>query len=83
MLVAMRYADRYCRGEGAWRFADRLLRFFYYLPRPRSARARGCVLMAMLVPLTCPKALGRSGQRGVDGRRCALLISSCPLHFFG
>jgi SnoaL-like domain len=32
MIVAMRYQDAYVREEGAWRFADRLLRFFYYLP---------------------------------------------------
>ena len=32
MLAAMRYHDRYVREDGAWRFADRLLHFFYYLP---------------------------------------------------
>lgn len=32
MVVGMRYADSYVREDGAWRFADRLLRFFYYLP---------------------------------------------------
>lgn len=32
MIAAMRYADRYVREEGAWRFADRCIRFFYYLP---------------------------------------------------
>lgn len=32
MLAAMRYQDSYIREDGAWRFADRLLRFFYYLP---------------------------------------------------
>ena len=32
MVVAMRYTDSYVREEGAWRFADRLLRFFYYMP---------------------------------------------------
>lgn len=32
MIAAMRYQDSYIREEGAWRFADRLLRFFYYLP---------------------------------------------------
>ena len=32
MIVAMRYADSYCREDGVWRFADRVLRFFYYLP---------------------------------------------------
>ena len=39
MLVAMRYADRYCREDGAWRFADRLLRFLYYLPLADYAQA--------------------------------------------
>ncbi|MEZ5743048.1 MAG: nuclear transport factor 2 family protein [Sphingomonadaceae bacterium] len=32
MVVAMRYEDAYVREDGAWRFADRLLKFFYYLP---------------------------------------------------
>jgi len=32
MIAAMRYHDRYVREAGAWRFADRLLHFFYYLP---------------------------------------------------
>ena len=32
MLVAMRYYDDYVREDGAWRIADRLLKFFYYLP---------------------------------------------------
>lgn len=32
MITAMRYTDSYVREDGAWRFADRLLRFFYYLP---------------------------------------------------
>jgi hypothetical protein len=32
MLAAMRYEDRYVREDGAWRFADRLLKFFYYVP---------------------------------------------------
>ncbi len=32
MLVALRYEDRYRReADGRWRFADRLLSFFYYL----------------------------------------------------
>jgi ketosteroid isomerase-like protein len=32
MLVALRYYDEYRRdSDGRWRFADRLLRFFYYL----------------------------------------------------
>ncbi|MEG3145275.1 nuclear transport factor 2 family protein [Sphingomonas sp. RT2P30] len=33
MVAAMRYHDRYRRGaDGRWRFADRCLHFFYYLP---------------------------------------------------
>lgn len=39
MVVAMRYDDAYVREEGAWRFADRLLRFFYYLPVAEYAHA--------------------------------------------
>jgi ketosteroid isomerase-like protein len=32
MVVALRYEDEYRRdADGRWRFADRLLRFFYYL----------------------------------------------------
>jgi hypothetical protein len=41
MIVAIRYADRYCREEGAWRFADRQLHFFYYLPLDEYAQAIG------------------------------------------
>jgi uncharacterized protein (TIGR02246 family) len=32
LLAAMRYEDRYRREGAAWRFASRLLRFFYYVP---------------------------------------------------
>jgi len=32
MLVGMRYYDEYVREEGRWRFLDRLLNFYYYLP---------------------------------------------------
>ncbi|OYY70296.1 nuclear transport factor 2 family protein [Sphingomonas sp. 28-63-12] len=33
MVAAMRYHDRYRRcADGRWRFADRCLHFFYYLP---------------------------------------------------
>lgn len=31
MLVALRYEDAYVREDGAWRFADRLLSFCYYM----------------------------------------------------
>lgn len=32
MVAAMRYADSYVREDGQWRFADRCISFFYYLP---------------------------------------------------
>lgn len=32
MVAGMRYQDVYIREEGAWRFLDRLLHFFYYMP---------------------------------------------------
>ena len=32
MWAALRYEDEYRFEDGAWRFADRLLLFFYYLP---------------------------------------------------
>ena len=32
MVAGMRYEDVYIREDGAWRFADRLLYFFYYMP---------------------------------------------------
>jgi len=31
MVVALRYEDAYRREDGAWRFADRQLSFFYYV----------------------------------------------------
>lgn len=31
MWVALRYADRYAREQGRWRFAERVLSFMYYL----------------------------------------------------
>jgi ketosteroid isomerase-like protein len=31
MIVALRYEDAYRREDGAWRFADRLLSFLYYV----------------------------------------------------
>jgi hypothetical protein len=42
MLTALRYQDEYRRGaDGKWRFADRLLTFFYYLPVTEYAEALG------------------------------------------
>lgn len=32
MVTAIRYHDRYRREDGAWRFAERLLKMFYYVP---------------------------------------------------
>jgi len=32
LVAAMRYHDTYRRVDGAWRFADRRLHFFYFLP---------------------------------------------------
>lgn len=32
MVTALRYADRYRRGDGVWRFAERELSFLYYAP---------------------------------------------------
>ena len=32
MIAGMRYYDDYIREDGAWRFADRHLHFFYYIP---------------------------------------------------
>lgn len=32
MIASLRYEDRYMHEGGQWRFADRLLSFFYYLP---------------------------------------------------
>ncbi len=39
MVAALRYDDLYRRHEGAWRFADRLLSFVYYLPVDQYAAA--------------------------------------------
>lgn len=43
MWVAMRYADTYRREDGRWRFADRLLSFFYYLPVREYAQYVGAI----------------------------------------
>jgi ketosteroid isomerase-like protein len=40
-IAAIRYADTYRREEGRWRFADRLLSFFYYLPVDEYAKGLG------------------------------------------
>ena len=32
MVTAMRYADRYRRDGGVWRFAERVIAFLYYIP---------------------------------------------------
>jgi ketosteroid isomerase-like protein len=41
MLAAIRYADRYRREDGAWRFAERLFDFFYYVPTAQYLDALG------------------------------------------
>ena len=32
MCVCLRYEDEYVREDDRWRFAERLMRFFYYCP---------------------------------------------------
>lgn len=39
MLTALRYQDEYVLEDGRWRFADRLLAFFYYLKPTEYAQA--------------------------------------------
>lgn len=41
MLVALRYTDQYEKEDGAWRFAERLLSFMYYVPVEDYASAMG------------------------------------------
>jgi len=41
MLAAIRYTDRYRREDGAWRFAERLFDFFYYVPTAEYLDALG------------------------------------------
>ncbi len=41
MLAAIRYADRYRRHLGRWRFAERVLSFFYYVPTAEYLDALG------------------------------------------
>jgi ketosteroid isomerase-like protein len=41
MLAAIRYSDRYRREHGAWRFAERLFDFFYYVPTAEYLEALG------------------------------------------
>jgi hypothetical protein len=44
MLAAIRYHDEYRRHEGRWKFASRLLSFFYYLPTDQYFDALGAGL---------------------------------------
>jgi hypothetical protein len=44
MLAAMRYHDRYRRHQGRWKFAERLLTFFYYVPTAEYLDALGAGL---------------------------------------
>ena len=41
MIAAIRYHDEYRRHEGRWKFASRLLSFFYYLPSDQYLDALG------------------------------------------
>jgi len=42
LLASLRYHDRYCLEEGDWRFAERVLAFFYYArPADLAATMRG------------------------------------------
>jgi ketosteroid isomerase-like protein len=41
MLAAIRYTDRYRRHEGRWKFAERVLAFFYYVPTSEYLDALG------------------------------------------
>ena len=44
LLAAMRYADTYRRHDGRWRFASRVLSFFYYVSALEYAEALGSTL---------------------------------------
>jgi ketosteroid isomerase-like protein len=41
MVTAIRYQDEYRRHEGRWKFASRLLNFFYYVPAAEYVDALG------------------------------------------
>jgi ketosteroid isomerase-like protein len=41
MLAAIRYTDQYRRHEGRWKFAERVLSFFYYVPTAEYLDALG------------------------------------------
>lgn len=44
MLAAIRYTDQYRRHEGRWKFAERVLSFFYYVPTAEYLDALGAGL---------------------------------------
>jgi hypothetical protein len=44
MITAMRYHDAYRRDAGRWKFASRLLTFFYYVPTAQYLDALGAGL---------------------------------------
>ena len=48
MLAAIRYADRYQRHRGRWRFAERVLAFFYYVPTAEYLDALGAGLSSRM-----------------------------------
>lgn len=60
-IAALRYEDGYRREDGRWRFNDRLLSFFYYLPVDEYAKALGVPLRVRVYgderPADFPEAL--------------------------
>lgn len=41
MITAIRYQDAYRREQGQWRFSERVLQFFYYVPAAQYLEALG------------------------------------------
>ena len=81
-IAAMRYEDTYRREQGRWRFVDRLLWFFYYLPVDEYAKGLGERLRVRVYgdqrpadfpePLPSWRLYHRSGQarsESLSGRR--------------
>ena len=44
MLTAIRYQDSYRREQGSWKFSERVLKFFYYVPADQYLDALGAGL---------------------------------------
>ena len=70
-IAALRYDDTYGREEGRWRFVDRLLSFFYYLPVDEYAKGLGDRLRVRVYgdarPADFPEALPSWRQYHGDG----------------